>query len=263
MKKLTSSAIIRTALSGDFTFSARKISAKPFNGLMDPILGFEHFQLTDDVFGPYTQASVSAISYLFDDSVAVNHVDSMGTDITINPGSLLWTWAGQGVEHTEFPIPSGGRAHGLQVFINMPSYRKEGPPQHLYIDRSQIPESSENGVTIRVVTGRKEHLVNPAQTPEPMTCLHVFMEASKTFTHRLPGEWTATIYILHGVITFDNTAHQFQLDSGSVVAIGLSEQEEKLLFTASEASELIFLSGLPLQETSISAGSSSHALARS
>jgi len=251
MKNLSSSAIIKTASSGDFTFSARKISAKPFNGLMDPFLGFEHFQLTNDVFGPYTQAGMSAISYLFDDSVAVNYVDAIGTSITINPGSLLWTWAGQGIAYTEFPIPSGGRVNGLQVFIDMPSYCKEGPPQHLYIDRSQIPELSTNGVNVRVVTGSKETVVNPVQTPQPIICLHIFVEAGKTFTHLLPSNWTATIYTVRGVVNFSNSADKFLLNSDSVVAVGLSENEEKLLFTAQEASELILLSSIPLQKQRI------------
>lgn len=49
---------------------------------------------------------MSAVRYVFEDSVGYHNQDSMGTDVIITPGSLLWTWAGSGVTHHEVPNSS-------------------------------------------------------------------------------------------------------------------------------------------------------------
>jgi redox-sensitive bicupin YhaK (pirin superfamily) len=254
MENLKISDVIKTSFSGDFSFSARKVRATQFNELMDPFIGFDHFQFTNDVFGPHLHPEMSSIRYLFDDSVPYYTVDSIGTDLEINPGSLLWTWAGRGAVNIEFPIPSGGRVHGLQLFSNRPLPSKPQTPQKLYIDYSTIPELDEDGVKVRVVIGKTGRIVNPVETPEPMTFLHLFLSPGKTFRHHLPIGWNGTIYTITGSVNFTNATDQYPLDAGSVVSVGLSEKEEHLTFTAEKNSQLILLSGLPLKETSFAAG---------
>jgi redox-sensitive bicupin YhaK (pirin superfamily) len=254
MENLKMSEVIKTSFSGDFSFSVRKIRANQFNDLMAPFMGFDHFQYTSDVFGPHPHPEMSSIRYLFDDSVSYYTVDSIGTNAEVNPGSLLWTWAGRGVMDTEFPIPSGGRVHGLQLFSNRPASGNQQSPQGLYIDYSSIPELAEDGVKVRVVSGKTGSVTNLVETPEPMTYLHLFLSPGKTFRHHLPAGWNGTIYAITGNIRFTNATDHCQLDAGNVVSVGLSEKEEILTFTATEASQLILLSGLPSGEAVFSSG---------
>lgn len=254
MKTLQISSLLQTNNTGNNEFSARKVRGAFFKGLMDPLIGFDHFQLTNDVFGAHPHAGMSAVSYLFDDSVPYHNLDSIGTDRVITPGSLMWTWAGSGVVHTEFPVPNGGRVHGLQLFVNIPAHNKQHPPQSLFIDRSDIPEILEDGLKVRVVTGSTGSVTNPVQTTDKFTFLHIYLSAGKSFTHSLPKGWTGTIYTINGNVDFENATGISNLGSGTVISVGLSDTDEKLTFKAEADSQFILLSGVPLNEEIFSSG---------
>jgi len=257
MGNLKISAILATSNTGNNEFSARKVRANQFGGLMDPIIGFDHFQLTNDVFGAHPHAGMSAISYLFDDSVPYHNLDSIGTNQVIMPGSMMWTWAGSGVVHTEFPVPNGGRVHGLQLFVNIPAKNKQRAAQSLYIDSTKIPELIEDGIRVRVVSGNTAEVINPVKTPDQLTFLHVFVSKGKTFQHSLPEGWTGTIYMINGSIDFENSVADKNLEAGNVVATGFSDQIEHLSFHAKNDSKFVFLSGPPLREEIFSSGAMS------
>ena len=125
MSSFRLSPVVSAVVSANNVFSAKRISGQPLDALLDPIIGFDHFQLSGDVFGPHPHAGMSAITYLFEDSAPFRNLDSIGTDLIIQPGSLQWTFAGRGVVHNEFPEIDGQGINGLQLFINIPSAKKQ------------------------------------------------------------------------------------------------------------------------------------------
>jgi redox-sensitive bicupin YhaK (pirin superfamily) len=254
MKKLQTSSIVKTMEAGNNEFSARKIRSKNFEGLMDPIIGFDHFKLTNDVFGAHPHAGMSAISYLFDDSVVYHNLDSIGTNRLIMPGSMMWTWAGSGVVHTEFPVPAGGRVHGLQLFVNIAAHNKQHGPQSVYVDREQIPEIAGDGVRVKVVSGSTADVSSTVATPEQLDFLDVFLSSGKSFQHVLRPGWTATIYVISGGLDLQTRPSNSKLVAGDVIAIGLSSEKETLTFNAAADSQFILLSGQPLNEEIYSSG---------
>ena len=249
MKHLEVSKVFQTVSAGDRQFAARKVRSIHFNGLLDPLIGFDHFELTTDVFGPHPHAGMSAVSYLFEDSGHYHNLDSSGTDIVITPGSLMWTWAGRGIVHTEFPVPEGSRVHGMQVFVNTAAGRKQQLPEALFIDSRDMPVVSQDGATVKVVTGHTDAARNPTETPDHLTFLDIAIEPGQSFRHDLPTGWTATIYIVSGKAVFAND-HK----SWIITAAGRSDRQETLLLTAVSGARIILLSGKPLGEPIFSAG---------
>lgn len=239
---------------GNTEFSARKIRAGQFAGLMNPVIGFDHFQLTTDPFGAHPHAGMSALSYLFEDSAPYHSLDSRGNNVLITPGSLLWTWAGRGIVHTEFPVPEGAKVHGLQLFISIPAKEQQMAPKSVYIEGSQMPLVLQEGVKVKIVAGNTGSQSNPAIIPNPVTILHIYLREGKTFRHLLPAEWNATIYILHGRIELDTTSGELALHSKSVLALGGSEEQEGLTFSAKEHTELILISSMPLTQPIFASG---------
>ncbi|WP_342086210.1 pirin family protein [Dyadobacter sp. OTU695] len=254
MKHLEVSKVFQTVSSGDRQFAARKVRSIHFNGLLDPLIGFDHFELTTDVFGPHPHAGMSAVSYLFEDSGHYQNLDSSGTDIVITPGSLMWTWAGRGIVHTEFPVPEGSRVHGMQVFLNTAASRKQLPPQALFIDSRDMPVSSLNGARVKVVTGHTDLVSNPTETPDHLTFLDITIEPGQAFRHDLPTGWTATIYIVSGKAIFANNNKSWIMTTGQALAAGRSDRLETLLLTAVSDVRIILLSGKALGEPIFSAG---------
>lgn len=254
MKHLEVSKVFQTVSTGDRQFAARKVRSIHFDGLLDPLIGFDHFELTTDVFGPHPHAGMSAVSYLFEDSGHYQNLDSSGTDIVITPGSLMWTWAGRGIVHTEFPMPEGARVHGMQIFVNAAASRKQELPQALFIDSRDIPLVSRDGATVKVVTGHTEAASNPTETPDRLTFLDITIETGESFGHELPTGWTATIYVMSGKAVFVNGHKSWTITTGQVLAVGRSDRLETLLLTAVSGARVILLSGKPLGEPIFSAG---------
>lgn len=254
MNKLVLSTVITPEVQGDEQFFARKARSKDFDGLMDPIIGFDHFELKHDIFGPHPHAGMSAISYVFEDSAPYHSIDSLGNNVVITPGSLLWTYAGKGVVHSEFPVPDGATVEGLQLFVNIPAAKKQQAPKSVFIDKSQIPEIKEEGVHVRVVCGKSGDVVNKIETPDELTILHVFLEAGKEFVHILPAQWSGTTIAIEGYFDFITNQATTELEEGMVISGAHSDNNEPLKFIAITNCQFILISGKPLNETLFSKG---------
>lgn len=105
---------------GSYEFSAAHVSARSVGRDIDPVLGFDHFTIRAPAFAPHPHAGFSAVTLLFEDGEGdfLNR-DSLGHEIVVKPGAAIWTVAGSGVMHEEYPLDRGERSHGLQIFVNL------------------------------------------------------------------------------------------------------------------------------------------------
>jgi hypothetical protein len=245
MSDLKYSPVVKVAGTSREHFSAFLARHNAFGDLMNPVLGFDHFRMTKDVFGPHKHQHMSAISYLFEDSVAYHNKDSMGTDLVITPGSLLWTWAGNGVVHHEVPTENG-EVHGLQLFLNIPTANRDLPPQSIYIPIEKMPVASKDGVTVKVVMGSAGDAVNATKTPEPITLLDIQLKAERTYDYLLPARWNGTVYLLSGTIRLNTAGAGFDLGKNEGISFGAANAAEKITFTAGADSRLLLISGPPV-----------------
>ncbi|HEY1163794.1 MAG TPA: pirin family protein [Chitinophaga sp.] len=245
MSDLKYSPVVKLASIGSGNFSAFQARYHAFGDLMSPVLGFDHFRLTKDVFGPHKHQHMSAISYLFEDSVPYHNQDSMGTDLVITPGSLLWTWAGNGVVHHEVPTVAG-EVQGLQLFLDIPPANRDLPPRSIYIPIEKMPQISKDGVTVKVAMGAAGDAVNTTQTPEPLTLLDVELQEEKAYDYLLPEGWNGTIYLLSGTIRLSTSAANFDLNKNEGIAFGSASAVEKITFTAGAESRFLLISGPPV-----------------
>lgn len=227
-------------------FSAFQARHHAFGGLGSPVLGFDHFRLTKDVFGAHRHVHLSAISYVFEDSVPYHNQDSMGTDLTITPGSLLWTWAGNGVVHHEVPTVPDGEVHGLQLFLDIPPATRTLPPQSFFIPVEKMPVISNNGSTVKVAMGSAGDVVNTTKTPEPVTLLDVQLASQKTYEYLLPAGWNGTVYLLSGSITLSHATLGLSLNANEAIAFGPASANERITFTAGADSRFLLISGIPI-----------------
>ena len=87
--------------------------------------------------------------------------------------------AGRGVIHSELPHPEfkrrGGRTHGFQIWINLPSRHKMMPPRYQDIPASSIPLATDepNKATVRVVAGTCLGVEAVIDTVIPITYLDI------------------------------------------------------------------------------------------
>lgn len=232
--------------TGNASFSAYRANRKEYDGLLSPVIGFDDFRLSSDVFGPHQHRHISALSYLFEDSASYHNRDSMGTDLTITSGSLLWTWSGNGVTHHEFPETPDTKIHGLQLFLEIPAETRNLPPKSILIPVEKMPVRDTDGVKVKVVAGAAADMVNEVVTPERITFLDLTIAVGKSFEHLLPAGWNGVFYVLSGAVEIEAAAESFTLNAHETVALGSSAEDTKITFQAKEDCHLLFISGVPV-----------------
>ena len=134
----------------------------------------------------------------------MKHADSAGNSGDLNPGDVQWMTAGRGVIHSELPqdhmMENGGRMHGFQIWVNLPSKDKMMPPRYQDIPSSEIPEaSSEDGtVWAKVIAGEALGVQAVIDTVIPITYIHLKMEAGASYTHACEHDHNVMIYAFGG-----------------------------------------------------------------
>lgn len=243
---LKQSKIVKLAQTGNASFSAFRANRSDYAGLLNPVMGFDDFRLASDVFGPHKHRHMSALSYLFDDSEAYHNKDSMGNDLSISTGSLLWTWAGSGVTHHEFPEAENAKIHGLQLFLDIPVEKRDLPPKSILVPIEKMPFKDVDGVRLKVVLGSAADMINEVPIPEAITFLDVNIAAGKNFTHVLPAGWNGVIYLMSGLIHLETPSGDFSLEGRETIALGSSAEDVQLILRAENDCHLLLVSGQPV-----------------
>ena len=125
---------------------------------------FDPFLLLDDLrsdvpedylagFPWHPHRGIETISYVLAGSV--EHADSIGNHGTIRAGDIQWMTAGSGIIHQEMPRGDiAGRAHGFQLWANLPAALKLTPPRYQEVKSADIPEiTDDDGTHVRIVCG--------------------------------------------------------------------------------------------------------------
>lgn len=235
MHILRVSKSVRTPAMDDVDYSVVTIRASSFDGLMDPLLGFELFRMRARTFRPRPFAGISILTYLFAGSAACHLLDTTGTDCLLQPGGLAWAQAGKGLVRAAFPEKTGTVSSGIQLLLNMPTERKQSGPKVAVYDAA--PGNADRGVHTRMVMDSVY-----------FNFMHIRIERSESTTYQLPAGWNVTIHLLEGAVRIQTSAGGTELRAGTSVALGQSSTAERLVVEAHERSEVLLFSGLPIGE---------------
>lgn len=130
------------------------------------------FPVTVDV-RPHPHIGLSTLTYLFEGEIT--HRDSLGYDVAIRPGEVNWMTAGRGVTHSErFETlrRDGGRLHGLQAWIALPSDSEEIDPAFKHHGPADLPTYEFPGLWARLLAGEAFGAKAAVKTYSPMFLVH-------------------------------------------------------------------------------------------
>src|SRR6516162_7237457 len=129
--------------------------------MVGPFIFFDHFGPAEFHSGqgidvrPHPHIGLATVTYLFDGEIM--HRDSLGTAAVIRPGEVNWMTAGRGIVHSERTPPEhrrdGEPIHGLQCWVALPAAQEERAPGFAHHDMAALPLVTENGTSVRVVSG--------------------------------------------------------------------------------------------------------------
>lgn len=154
---------------------------------------------------PHPHIGLSTLTYLFEGSIM--HKDSLGTEIEIQPGAVNWMTAGKGIVHSErtpqYLRTSDKMLHGLQIWVALPKELEEMEPNFSHIEKDDLPQWKQDGVTIKLIAGEAFGRKSPVPVYSPL----YFLEIKSTQAQKVKiGDFLfgeSALYILEGSITSD------------------------------------------------------------
>lgn len=200
-------------------FSLKAVALHDLAEAASAVTVLDDFRVRGQPFGPHPHAGFSAVTYVFEDSEgSLRSRDSLGNDVVVGPGGMVWTQAGSGVVHHEVPADER-ELHGLQLFVNLSAKNKLVEPRMLKLDPSTVPDwrDDEAGDRVRVVVGSYGGQLSPLVPAEPFTFLDVRLRNAIPFD-LAPGH-NALVYLVAGAIRLWSGNREQKMAGGHAIAL--------------------------------------------
>lgn len=198
------------------------------------------------------------VTYMFSGSMV--HKDSHGNIGRLDPGGVQWMTAGSGIIHSEMPsedlFKTGGRFHGVQLWVNLPKKNKMMQPRYQDFRPDQIASTtSEDGlVSVRVLAGEALGIKASTNTVIPITYLDFKIQPGGSISQILPPSFNAFAYVIDGRGTFGSNS--VQAEDGHTVLFSQDGDEVKITVSESESAPLhvLLIAGEPIHEPIVQYG---------
>lgn len=241
-------------------FPVRRAFAGVHPSRLDPFIHMD--QMGSVEYGPgeplgtpwHPHRGFETVTYMLDGVLL--HQDSHGGGGRIVDGGTQWMTAGSGILHIETPpeelVVSGGRFHGIQLWVNLPAKDKMISPayQDLAGDEVTLLSSHDGSALLRLIAGSLDGHRGPGSTHTPIVVVHASLAPDARIELPWPADHNALVYALEGsgsVGTGDAALRAGQL--------AVLEHGDHLVLAADPAQtgdtgalELLLLGGVPLRE---------------
>ncbi len=222
--------------------------------LADPFLLLDEMGPVD--YGPgeavgapdHPHRGFETITYMLEGEF--EHEDSAGHRGVLRPGDVQWMTAGAGIVHSEMPSrrirEKGGRVHGFQIWVNLPSKLKMTRPRYQEVSAGKIPEGrSEDGrARVRVIAGEALGARAVIDTHIPIVYQDWTIDAGADVIVALPREQQAFVYVFQGAVLAGNEGREVR--DGQLALLG--EGDAVRLRGAAGGGRLLLLAGVPIRE---------------
>ena len=216
--------------------------------MVGPFVFFDHMGPVDLAPGvprdidvrPHPHIGLSTVTYLFDGEMM--HRDSVGSEIAVRPAEVNWMTAGRGITHSERfekARMQGGRLHGIQAWVALPTEDEEGDPSFSHHDGADLPQWQETGVEGRLIAGSAYGLTAAARTHSPLFYVHLDMQAGAP-AEIPPGFSERALYIAAGCVEMDGATYA----AGQMLVLTPAASQ----VIAREPSTVMLLGGEPVGE---------------
>jgi redox-sensitive bicupin YhaK (pirin superfamily) len=178
----------------------------------DPFLLFDemgpmHVQPGEAKGAPdHPHRGFETVTYML--SGSFRHKDSQGHEGKLAPGDVQWMTAGRGVIHSEEPSTefqqTGGRLHGVQLWVNLPKTDKMIRPNYQEIPTARIPtaRTPDGNVAVRVIAGESLGARAVIETRTPIFYLDFALKPGGKVVQPVARDFNAFAYVIDGAVRF-------------------------------------------------------------
>ncbi|OWY96975.1 Pirin-like protein [Phytophthora megakarya] len=203
-------------------------------------------------FPDHPHRGFETVTYMLPTSKGhMRHEDFLGNKGELRPGDLQWMTPGKGILHAEMPA-NEEKAHGLQLWINLPKTKKIMEPRYQEISRDTVPHVWDDAKKVEAIVfaGEVFGQKGPIETEAPVTYIHFLMKQGAVLDYKIPEGHNAFVYTLAGsgkCAEEDVEAHH---------AIVMEQEGDGVHVTTDDKDglEFIVISGQPLNEPVVQYG---------
>lgn len=189
------------------------------------------------------------VTYLLEG--AFMHEDSVGGVGHLEAGDVQWMTAGRGVVHSEMPAErvrrEGGRVHGFQVWVNLPSALKMTEPRYQDLRDAAIPRArTPDGLAeVKVVAGEALGVSGAAHTHVPIAYHDWTLQPGASVAVAVPEGFQVLVYAFGGALEVGGT----EVTEGQMAVLGAGDRVSMAVSAgAAEPARALLLGGTPLNE---------------
>lgn len=203
--------------------------------------------------GVHPHRGFETVTIAFQGKVA--HHDSAGGGGVIGPGDVQWMTAGAGVLHKEYHEAEfsrqGGAFQMAQLWVNLPKAHKLTAPRYQPILAEQIAIATlpADAGTVRVIAGEYRGVRGPAATFSKVDIYEARLNPGGEVEFTIPASENVAILVMKGDVT---------VNDGQAATIGdfilFANSGEAIVVRASDAAQLLVLSGEPIAEPVVQYG---------
>lgn len=159
---------------------------------------------------PHPHIGLSTLTYLFEGHIM--HRDSIGSVVEISPGAVNWMTAGKGVVHSE-RTPDRFRGvtkslHGLQIWVALPKHLETMKPSFHHIEKEEIPQWQEEGVTFKLIAGEAFGKKSPVPVHSALYFLELKSNKRQKISIGTELYGDSGLYMLEGAVHSDGHTYK-------------------------------------------------------
>lgn len=227
-------------------FSVRRILPYATHRMVGPFIFFDHMgpaNLKPNVgvsVRPHPHINLATVTYLF--SGKIQHKDSLGSDLPIEPGAVNLMTAGRGIVHSErTPEPElsqGAFLDGIQCWIALPEEAEEMEPTFVHHPKASLPEFRIGDSELKLLLGTAYGRSSPAKVYSDLFYLAARLPRGAKLDLPTQGR-EAAVYVVKGSVMIDGQIAETH--SMVVLKTGVD-----VLIEAQADSTLMLLGGAPV-----------------
>lgn len=222
---------------------------------LDPFLMLDEFSVgLPGGFPDHPHRGFETVTYVLPSSKGhMLHEDFLGNKGELRAGDLQWMTPGRGIMHAEMPA-TVDKAHGLQLWINLPRAKKIMEPRYQEVKREAVPHvfsGDKKDVEAIVFAGEVFGTKGPIETEAPATYIHFILQAGASLEYAVPHGHNTFVYVLSGSGKVSG-----ERDVRAHEAVVMEQEGDGVHLEASEREglEVIVVSGQPLEEPVVQHG---------
>jgi redox-sensitive bicupin YhaK (pirin superfamily) len=237
-------------------FVVRRPLPTPGFALADPFLLID--EMGPVTYGPgqaigapdHPHRGFETVTYILEGEM--EHEDSAGHRGVLRAGDVQWMTAGAGIIHSEMPTKrvreEGGRAHGFQIWVNLPARLKMMQPRYQELPAARIPgaASADGRARVRLIAGEALGVQAAIETQTPIVYQDWSLDDGADVTLPLAASQRALVYAFEGEVRVGDDGAGKTVRSGQLAVLG--DGDAVRLRGAPGGGRLLLLAGVPLHE---------------